>query len=211
MKTKQITLAVALICAGITSASAAQFNFTAGPSFGRLDGLGFHNQAIAGVSISGSAIFSGGLGLHAALTSLGTRGRGWADANIGALYSIPVSDRLVLAPVFEAGQSGFTGGGAKADYTAAGIGAGYALTPSLAVAGQVLHGQTFGVQAAGGRLPGGQYQSASLALIGQAPFGLPGDVSVAYSRTRFYVDSLPFGGDQYLRTDLLSLAYSQTF
>lgn len=225
------TIAAAIAAAGIT-AHAATVTIGAGPTIGQIDGLGYHHKSVAGVTAAAGVQFDSGFGLHAAATRLQggddttcesnfpgapvscitQPGPRWADVSAGATYTYAVTDRLAIIPTIEAGRIGFLGQGAQTDYAAAGLGVSYVLSPGWAVTGQLMHGHTRGVDTAGaGRLDGGQYQAGALALIHAHPFGLPGSVSVGYSRKRFYVDTLASGSDQYLRSDLVTVAYSQSF
>jgi len=225
-------IAAAIAAAGITAASAATLTIGAGPTIGQIDGLGYHHKDMAGVSIAAGVQLDGGFGLNAAATRLQGSddttcesnfpgapascitqpGPRWADVSAGATYTYAITDRLAIIPTVEVGRIGFLGQGANTDYAAAGASVSYVLAPDWALTGQLMHGHTRGVDTAGaGRLPDGQYQAGALALIHSRPFGLPGSVSVSYSRKRFYVDTLPSGGDQYLRSDLLTVAYSQSF
>jgi len=235
-----LAIAAAAGMTAATAASAATVTIGAGPTIGQIDGLGYHHKSVAGVTAAAGVTFDNGIGLHAAATRLqgsddtlcepGLRSDGglqlpgatigcltqdgprWADVSAGATYTYAVSDKLAIIPTVEAGRIGFMGWGAHSDYAAAGLGVSYAIAPDWALTGQLLHGRTRGVDTAGaGRLDGGQYQAGAMALIHSHPFGLPGAVSVSYSRKRWYVDTLPFGGDQYLRSDLLTVAYSQSF
>ncbi len=216
---KQVILAAVLLAAGIATAQAA-FTFAAGPTIGQIDGLGYHNKGVAGLSIAGAATWDR-LTVDGALTRLGggsdaacdrggcitQSGPRWLDAGAGVSYAVPLTERLTVVPRIEIGRSGFMGSGAHTDYLAAGAAALYGLTPRLTLVAQLMHGRTDGVNS----LPGGQYQSAGLGLVERHPLGLPGDVSLTYSRRRWFVDTLPFGGDQYMRESALTLGYSRAF
>jgi hypothetical protein len=220
MKFSKITLALALALAGIGAAQAAQVTLAAGPSVGVIDGLGYHNRTLAGVTLGGNIALDSGINLNAKITRAG--GRGWTECDrggcvaepgpsygsisAGASYSVPLGRGFALVPEARIGKAGFACG-AQSEFAAVGGGLSYAVSPSVSIAGDLLHGRTRGVDAASGRLPGGQYQSGALALVVTQPWG---DLSVSYARQRMYIDSIA-SGDQYLRTDLLNVAYSRAF
>lgn len=220
MKFSKITLALAFALAGIGAAQAAQVTLAAGPSVGVIDGLGYHNRTLVGATLGGNIALDSGLNLNAEVTRAG--GRGWNECDrdgciaapgprygsisAGASYSVPIGHGFALLPEARIGKAGFAGG-AQSEFAAFGGGLSYAVSPSVSIAGDLLHGRTRGVDSASGRLPGGQYQSGALALVVTQQWG---DLSVSYARQRMYIDSIA-GGDQYLRIDLLTVAYSRTF
>lgn len=218
---KQVVILAALIAAGIATAQAAPaLTISAGPAIGQIDGLGYHNKDVVGLSIAGAATWNR-LTVDGALTRLGggsdtacdrsgcitQPGPRWLDASAGVSYVVPITERLTVVPRIEIGRSGFMGSGANTNYAAVGAAALYNLTPHMVLVAQLMHGRTSGMSG----LPGGQYQAGNVGAIERRPLGLPGDVSLTYSRKRWFVDTLPFGGDQYLRESALTLGYSQRF
>ncbi|MDA8260648.1 MAG: hypothetical protein M0Z99_34290 [Betaproteobacteria bacterium] len=223
MKKQLTVLAVAIAAALPVAAHAAQASATAGLhvsagaglTFGQIDGLGLRNVGAAGVT-AGLGLNASPAGIPLALTASVTRLHGAgvteqrADASLAYVYSPRFAPGLALMPTLAIGHDALIGG-AAASHAAAGLAASYSFGASSpwVVSASYLRGETIDVaQAVGGT---GPYQNGSLAVSYAHPLGLPGNASLAYQRTRWFSDALPYGGDQYVRSDAVTLGYEQTF
>ena len=191
------------------------YSAAAAPEFARVGGLGYSGASARGIGLNAAAA-NGNFSVDAGLDDLGGGQSGvefrWLDITAGMNYAIRPFDRFTFSPRLEIGRTGFAGPGAHANYIAAGGTAAYQITSRLVLAAQLMRGATDGATGATGlRGPGGQYQSAGLSAVFAHPFGTPGDMTLAYQNRRFFVDSLPFGGDQYLRARVVSVGYSLPF
>ena len=193
------------------------YSAAAAPEFARVSGLGYSGASARGIGLNAAAA-NGNLSFDAGLADLGGGGGGggdfrWLDFSAGMNYAIRRPfDRFTFSPRLEIGRTGFAGPGAHANYIAAGGTAAYQITSRLVLAAQLMRGATDGATGATGlRGPGGMYQSSGLSLVFAHPFGTPGDMTLAYQNRRFFVDSLPSGGDQYLRARVVSVGYSLPF
>ncbi|OIR02773.1 hypothetical protein GALL_152270 [mine drainage metagenome] len=222
MKKQLTVLAVAIAAALPAVAHAGQASATAGLhvsagaglTFGQIDGLGLHNVGAAGVT-AGVGLSASPAGIPLALTASVTRLHGagvteqQADASLAYVYSPRAAPGLALMPTLAIGRGALIGG-AAASHAAAGLAASYSFGASSpwALSASYLRGETIDGGTGSGT---GPYQNGSLAVSYAHPLGLPGNASLAYQHVRWYSDTLPSGGDQYVRSDAVTLGYSQTF